>query len=445
MPDVPVAVSWQIATDEGMKTIVREGTVTATPEWAHSVHVEVEGLEPDRWYWYRFKVGSDVSLPGRTRTMPASGAEADRLRFAFASCQRYDQGYYTAYEHMAEEDLDLVVHLGDYIYESKAIRNPVRPLNGDGATAQTLRQYRDRFALYKSDPILQRVHAQVPWIVTWDDHETWNNMAGAAQRSTAQLARRAAAYKAFYEHMPLRAASLPHGPDMQIYRNLAFGNLVNFFVLDTRQYRTLQPPGPVIQPRPAESLNPNATLLGDAQRTWLFDGLKTSPTRWNTLAQQVMVAPVNRVHLRETDEAVINMDQWGGYEVERRRLLSFLHDTDIRNAVVLTGDIHANYANDLIADFDKLDSRSVATELVGTSISSGGDGIDKPEHLAELYSENPFVKYHNLERGYVRCEVTPDQWRADYRTVDYVTRPGAPVKTKASFVVEPGRPFLHTA
>lgn len=226
MPPEPVLVSWQVAEDEKMTKVVQRGEVAANPDWAHSVHVEVEGLKPDRWYWYQFRVGNEVSPLGRTRTMPAEGSDPAKLRFAFASCQRYGDGYYTAYEHMAAEDIDLVVHLGDYIYEKGCKPDAVRKFSG--GTTYTLEDYRKRLALHKTDPALQRMHALVPWIVTWDDHETWNNFAGAAQRSESQLKRRAAAYKAYYEHMPLRRISLPVGPDMQLYRRLAFGQLADF-------------------------------------------------------------------------------------------------------------------------------------------------------------------------------------------------------------------------
>ena len=440
MPVEPVTVLWQVAEDEGMTRLVKSGEAVARPEWAHSVHVELEGLQPGRWYWYRFKVGGEISPVGRTRTMPAAGEGSQRLRFAFASCQHYESGFYTAYEHMAQEDLDLVIHLGDYIYEKSSSKTtPVRK-HGDG-TITTLDGYRRRHALYHTDPALQKMHQQVPWIVTWDDHETWNDMAGTTQRSDDQLRRRAAAYQAYYEHMPLRRSSLPTGPDMLLYRRLQFGDLADFFVLDTRQYRSLQPQGD-LRKQVAQALEPGRTILGDAQRDWLFGGLRQSGAKWNVLAQQVMMAHVDRT---EGPKVGYLMDKWDGYGAERAKVLKFLDEEKIRNPVVLTGDIHSNWANDLLADFDQPDSKGIATEFVGTSISSSGDGAAEPKALQSIYSENPFVKFHNKERGYVRCEVTPDQWRTDYRTVPYVTKPGAPVNTRASFIVESGRPALQKA
>ena len=445
MPQLPIEVSWQIAEDARMVKVVQKGTVTARPEWAHSVHVEVNGLRSDRWYWYQFKAGSEVSPVGRTRTMPMADAVPHRMRFAFASCQHFETGYFTAYEHMVREDLDFVVHLGDYIYEGGGI--PLRVRRHVGPVLESLADYRNRHAQYKTDAALQSMHAAAPWIVTWDDHEFANNCAGAISEDPSvmpedYLKRRAHAYQAYYEHMPLRRSSLPNGSDMQLYRSIAFGKLAQFFVLDTRQYRTDQPCGDGNKPPCDGVYDPKATLLGERQRNWLLDGLGQSSSNWNVLAQQVMMARVDRT---PGETVAHSMDQWPGYEMERRQLLRYIHEQNISNAVVLTGDIHSNWANNLIADFDALDSKTVATEFVGTSISSGGDGAREPKDLEKLLSENPFVKFHNAERGYVRCEVTPKEWKSDYQVVEYVSRKGAPLRTRASFVVESERPGLQKA
>lgn len=446
MAPEPVQVSWQVAEDEGMTRVVRHGTAVANPQWAHSVHVEVDGLAPDRWYWYHFKAGGETSPKGRTRTLPAPTAMPDRLRFAFVSCQHYETGLYTAYEHLAREEFDLVAHLGDYIYEGAARENLVRRHNSPEIT--TVDDYRARYALYKTDPALQAAHAMAPWIVTWDDHEVANNYAGPVpqnpERTTPEafLRRRAAAYQAYFEHMPLRRTAQPKGPDMLLYRRLNYGRLASFNVLDTRQYRTDQPQGDGRKPPSPVLLDPKGTLMGQAQRDWLLGGLERSNTTWNVLTQQVMMA---RVDLEGGPAVMHSMDQWPGYEYERRRVLRHFHDAKVRNPVVLTGDIHSNWANELVADFDQLDSRNVGVEFVGTSISSGGDGNAEPKTLQHLLPENPFVKFHNTERGYVRCELTPRQWHTDYRTVPYTSRPGAPLNTRASFVVEEGRARLQRA
>jgi alkaline phosphatase D len=440
-----VEVAWQIAEDEQMSKVVQKGTTVAAPEWAHSVHVEVAGLKPDRWYWYQFKAGNEVSQKGRTRTMPADNSTPDKLRFAFASCQHYESGYFTAYEHMVKEDLDLVLHLGDYIYEYAGIEKRVR--KHLGPECKSLENYRTRYAQYKTDPALQAMHAAAPWIVTPDDHEVENNYANdipgkPGQTKTDFLMRRACAYQAYYEHMPLRRRSIPKGPDIQLYRDLKFGRLAEFHVLDTRQYRTDQPCGDGNKPPCEESLSPDGTILGSKQREWLFNGLSKSPARWNVLAQQVMMARVDR---KAGAEVGYSMDQWPGYEIDRRKVLKFLGERKISNPVVLAGDIHSNWANELLTDFDNLESKSVATEFVGTSISSSGDGTNNPKNLEQTYSENPFVKFHNAERGYVRCEINAKEWRTDYKTVEFVSKKDAPLNTRRSFVVESGHAKLQKA
>ncbi len=446
MPAQAVEVSWQLTDDEAMTRVVRAGTAVANPQWGHSVHVEVEGLRPDRWYWYQFKVGGEVSPKGRTRTMPAANSTPERLRFAFASCQHYETGLYTAYEHMVREDIDLIVHLGDYIYEGAAREGQLRRHNS--AEIVTLDDYRARYALYKLDPALQAAHAMAPWIVTWDDHEVENNYAATIPQLTSKhppadfLRRRAAAYQAYFETMPLRRTQLPSGPDMLLYRGLNFGRLAQFHVLDTRQYRSDQPQGDGRKPPSPVLLDPKGTLLGAQQREWLSAGLERSPATWNILAQQVMMA---RVDLEKGDRVMHSMDQWPGYEFERRRVLQHFRDKKIKNPVVLTGDIHSNWANELMLDQDRPGSPNVGVEFVGTSISSSGDGTATPKSAEHLLAENPFLKFHNTERGYVHCEVTPAQWKTDFKTVPFVTRSGAPLNSRARFVVESGRPILQTA
>lgn len=445
MPDEAIEVSWQIADDEAMTRVVQRGETAAVPEWGHSVHVEVQGLQPDRWYWYQFRAAGETSPKGRTRTAPAAAARPDHLRLAVASCQHYEHGYYTAYEHMLREDLDLVLHLGDYIYDGPTDKSKIRQHVGPQLT--TLADFRNRHAQYKTDPALQAMHAAAPWLVTWDDHEVANNYAGAiaekADVSSAELLnRRAAAYQAYYEHMPLRLAALPKGPDMIVYRRVPWGNLADFFVLDTRQYRTDQPCGDGNKPPCEAASDPHGTLLGRRQREWLFDGLSRSPSVWNVLAQQVMMA---RVDVAPGDDERYSMDQWPGYEVERRAVLRYLHERKIANPVTVAGDIHSHWANDLVADFDNLGSPTVAAEFVGTSISSGGDGEELPKRRANVSAENPCVKYTNAQRGYISCRVSPGQWRADYRTLPFISRHGAPLLTPVSFVVEAGHAGLQKA
>jgi alkaline phosphatase D len=439
MPRVDVEVTWQVADDEKMTRLVRRGRTLARPEWAHSVHVEAEGLEAGRWYWYQFQVGNELSPVGRTRTLPRQNDATDRLRFAFVSCQNYELGYFTAYDHIASEDLDLVFHLGDYIYEGRGTPNRARSLTGPELT--TLAQYRDRYAIYKTDPDLQKAHAAFPWIVTWDDHEVADNYAGLITERNDPVdifrMRRAAAYRAYYEHMPLRQASRPKDWSARLYRGFSYGSLASFFVLDTRQYRTDQPCGDRMQPMCPGARDERATMLGSSQERWLTNGLDRSRARWNVMPQQVMMAKVDG---GSGAQSSFSMDQWPGYEAGQKRLIDFLAARRPSNPVVLTGDIHSHWVNDLHTDFSNAKSPVVATELVGTSITSDGDGVDALDVFGTIAGRNPFVKFYNGQRGYVACEVTPKTMRAEFRVLDYVTRPGSPKHTRAVFVIEDGRP-----
>lgn len=434
-----IDVGWEIAADSGFRQVVKSGVAVASPQLAHSVHVEVEGLTPDRWYWYRFHAGTEESPAGRARTMPAEDVLPARLALAFASCQHYETGYYTAYDHLAAETPDLVFHLGDYIYEGASHPRVRAHVGGE---LNSIVDYRNRYALYRTDADLQTAHAACPWIVTWDDHEVDNNYAADVSEqldveSTTFLERRASAYQAYYEHMPLRAAQLPSNASMKLYRRLSFGRLAEFSVLDTRQYRTDQPCGDRTKPPCDAMADPDATLLGSGQRDWLLSGLEASPAVWNVLAQQIMMAHVDRL---PGENVEYSMDQWPGYQAERDRLMRFFADGPARNPVVLTGDIHSNWVNDLLEDFDDLASRVVATEFVGTSISSGGDGGPNLDYAQSVMSDNPFVKLQNAQRGYVSCELTPRHFTSRFRVLDSVTRRGSPRDTLAEFVVEDGRP-----
>ena len=444
MPQESVAVRWQVAADENFGRIVRWGTVNAQPELAHSVHVEVGGLRPHRPYFYRFKAGSEISPVGKTKTTPALGAAIPRMRFSFASCQMYEHGYYTAYWHMAQEDLDLVVHLGDYIYEYGpneyvALTGNVRTHNGPKIFS--LPEYRNRHALYRRDRDLRAAHAAFPWVVTWDDHEVQNNYIDElpeGELTTEEfLQRRAAAYQAYYEHMPLRRSSVPKGPDMLLYRRLTYGNLAEFNVLDTRQYRDDQAAGGGLDPPNPEQQDPSRTITGKAQERWLLDGLAGSGARWNVLAQQVFFAQRD---FGVGDDQLLSMDAWDGYLGSRNRILGFIAERNISNPVVITGDVHNNWAADLKIDFNDPGSPKVGTEFVGTSISSGGDGADTDLRALSIVAENPHIKFFNGQRGYVRCILSPESFQADYRVLPYVSQRGAPIHTRASFVAVDGQP-----
>ena len=438
-------VSWEVASDENMKKIVKSGDVLASPQLGHSIHVETKGLKSDSWYWYRFRVGQYESPIGRTRTMPEDNVMPDKLRFAVTSCQNFEQGLFTAYEQMIQDNVDLVFHLGDYIYEYKGKSNHTR--KHLGPEIENLAQYRQRYAQYRLDPLLQKMHAQCPWWLTWDDHEFDNNCAGDISEQkgvdkVSYLKRRAAAYQAYYEMMPLRTSALPVGPDMKLYRKASFGRLADFLVLDTRQYRTDQPNGDRNKPLSADSKNPNNTLLGKTQKGWMYKSLIQSESRWNVLTQQVMMGMVNRQR-SDGKAAIYSMDQWPGYSSEKMAIMKFLSERKVSNPVVLTGDIHSNWVNELRVDDFKMDSKLVATEFVTTSLSSGGNG-SKAESSANKYKANsPFVKFFNAERGYVLCEITPDKWVSHYKVIDEVLKPGGKTTIRASYQVNSGNPQVH--
>jgi len=432
-----VEVKWEVASDEGMKSIVKRGTVQASPDLAHAVHAEVSGLQPGRSYWYRFIAGGQASVVGRTRTAPSR--PVDKLRFAFASCQHFETGYYNAYKHMLKDDLDLVIHLGDYIYEGPERPNGVRKHTGKEIVSLT--DYRNRYALYRTDEHLREAHRLFPWVVTWDDHEVDNNYAGdiPEDKQTREqfLERRANAYQAYYESMPLRRSSMPRGSKMQLYRKLSYGPLAEFFVLDTRQYRSDQPCGDGNKPPCPETTKADQTMFGDAQEKWLTGGLASSKAKWNVLCNQVMMAKIDR---DGGAGELYPMDQWSGYETARLRFMRFLAEKKPSNPVVITGDVHSSWVCDLREKFRDKSSPILATEFTGTSISSGGDGVDVTPAVAAYLPDNPQIKFHNAKRGYVRCELTDARCTAEYQIVDRVTVPDSPIATKAKFVIESGRP-----
>ena len=437
-----IPVEWRVASDERMRNIVQRGSTVALPDLAHSVHAEVHGLQPGRWYWYQFVVGEGLnrieSPVGRTRTAPSAGGAIDQFRFAFASCQRYEDGYYTAYQRMAEEDLDLVIHLGDYIYEGAF--KPDLPRQHPKEEARDLERYRNRYALYKSDADLQRAHALFPWAVVPDDHEVENNYASAFPEDPGELnflTRRAAGYQAYYEHMPLRAASIPRADDIDLYRRLAFGNMVEFHMLDTRQYRSDQPCGDGEQPACEERNIETATMMGTTQEKWLQEGLSNSTARWNVIAQQIYMAPFDR---DPGPGELYSMDKWDGYTAARNRLMNFFADRQPSNPLVISGDNHNNWVFDLKRDFGDVKSPVVGTEFVGTSITTNGNGSEQKEEYVPALAGNPHVKFFNSHRGYVRCRLTRAACTTDFRTIPYVDKPGASIRTRATFVVENGRP-----
>jgi alkaline phosphatase D len=448
MPMTNVEVRWEIAADSRFGKVVQRGTELARPELGHSVHVEASGLEPGREYWYRFRAGSEVSQTGRTRTAPPLDAQADRLRFAVCGCSHFEAGYFSAYRHIADEHFDFIFHTGDYIYEGRADggRNPAVVRQHHGHELYTLVDYRNRYAQYKSDPDLMAAHASAPFIVTFDDHEVDNDYAGDLDEQGTPpalfLLRRAAAYQAYYETMPLRRETLPGGSNIRLYRRLRFGKLIDLSVLDTRQYRSKQACGGGSKPACPESVDPKRTILGAEQEKWLFDNLGTIQSTWTVLGQQV--PSFARDNQKLDPSARFSMDKWDGYVASRNRLYAQLKQSRTPNPIVLSGDVHQHFASDLKLDFTNPDSETIGAEFTNTSITSGGDGVDVTPSWERVKGDNPHVKYHSGKRGYIACTATAAAMRADFKIVDKVTVPHQPVRLGGSVVVESGRPGAGT-
>ena len=452
LPGTDVEVAWQVARDPDFTDAVRDGTTLARSALGHSVHVDVAGLAPDTEYYFRFTLGEHTTRTARTRTFAAPGTTPERFRFAFSSCQNWEQGRYAAYRDVVEQDeLDAFVFLGDYIYEYPGSGTPgaAGRTTDQDFECETLEQYRRRYALYHSDPLLQAAHARVPWVITWDDHEVDNDYAGAVSQDDddpqAFLARRAAAYQAWYEHMPVRLDP-PDGPDYAIHRSFAHGDLVRFHVLDTRQYRSDQQRGEAFVPAIGEAVqvrdealasDPDHTMLGDAQRRWLIEGIRSSTAVWDVLAQQVLMFGGNAIP--GADPPVVLVDTWDGYAGERRLLLEAAGSA-ADNLIVLTGDFHSAAVADLRADPFDQSLPVVGSEFMASSISSSF--FDADETVAQLVAgalaANPQLKWFDTRRGYTLCEVTHDRWLATYRAVADQFDDSSEVDTISSWEVRAG-------
>lgn len=445
-----VAVDYEIASDEGMRDIVRRGTAAAEAAFAWSVHADVTGLQPGRSYWYRFLSGDAASRVGRAMTSIPAGTPVDRLRFGFVSCANYERGYFSAYRHLADESPDMVLYLGDYFYEYVEQNRPTVRTHSDGIEAATLPTYRNRYAQYRTDPDLQRLHAAAPSLVTWDDHEVSNDYAGKWSQFDDEpelfLRRRAAAYQAFYEHMPVRPIlSRPDGPVMRIYDRFTFGDLLEVSMIDGRQYRSREacyaPPNrlrghAVTDENCPERRADGRTMLGFGQEQWLGLGLARAKATWNVIAQDVLMAQLRE---KQPDGSIgFWTDDWNGYPASRQRLLARIAQTKVSNPVIIGGDIHAFFANDLRVDFDDSNSPVVATEFVGTSITSDGPSYDM---FNGFLPDNPHIRFfESRKRGYVSVDVDAKQMTTRMRVISDVADPEASVSTLRTFAVENGRP-----
>ena len=451
-----VTLRWEVAHDEQFTRIARSGQVQALADLGWGVHAEVNGLEPDRSYYYRFMHGDAVSPVGRTRTLPAPGGKLARLRVGYASCQRWEHGYYAAWRDLRAQEPDLVLFLGDYIYEYPGAANAARSVVGGWVL--TLDDYRARYALHKSDPDLRAMHAACPWLLTWDDHEVQNDYAGLHEGNAVAVlgtvanfaARRAAAYQAWYENMPVRASvltqgvpGLAQGAEMRIYQRVDYGQLASLYLVDGRQYRDVQPC--LKEGGGGSSMNPDRcpawhdeqrSYLGAKQEQWLDTTLARSGPQWNVLGQQTLFG------LRDNQPGPGQQlwnEGWDGYERARRRLTDSLQRHAVRNPVLLGGDVHENWVGHVKADYANAGSATVGVEFCGTSISSRSSDTavaKTPERLAE----NPhFVFGDAKHRGYGLAEFTPERLSVTLRAVQDVTRADSAVNTLASFTVKQGR------
>lgn len=439
MSSRPVEVDWEVARDPSFRRVEKRGRTHARAAHAHSVHVEVRGLEPSREYWYRFRAERYVSMIGRTKTAPHPKQHNREMTFAFVSCQSLPAGYFNAYEHLAAEQLDLIAHLGDYIYEGKGVSELPGRSHLPAAEIFSLPDYRVRHAQYKTDPLLQAAHASAPWVAVPDDHEVENNYADDISQIDTEpdqdpavfLERRAAAYRAYWEHLPFRRSSMPHGPDMQLYRRLPYGSLIDFNMIDTRQYRADQVEN--CSGDCEARWDPTRTILGDRQEDWLINELSRTPATWKIIGNQSVTFDADGT---EGEGESYASDNWMGYAGARQRLYERVADRGVKNMIVITGDAHRSAAADLKLDFGDENSYTVGTEFLGTSISSGGNGTDLDNKARIWMAENPHIKFGNKQRGYQRVRVRPDLLTVDYRIVPHVTTEGAPISTRASLTVE---------
>lgn len=441
--DKAIAVEWMVATDEKLSNIVNAGITLALPEFGHSVHVDVLGLDSDRCYWYAFRREGVMSPVGRTRTLPAVQSSLSQFRFNVVSCQHFEAGYFNAYEGMANDDAAFVMHLGDYIYDNE--RDGVRS-HWSKSVPKTLNDYRLRHAQYKTDPWLRKAHETMPFFVTLDNHDALED-----NSNPDELARRAAAYQAWYEFQPVRYAPDIGASSMLIRRTFDIGQLMRVIVPDTRQYKDAQKLcTPVSDPGfafgvfeaacPAVEVD-QRYMLGREQEAWLKGLLTGSSSRWNVIGSTVMMTPMDMMH---NNQIYRYLQSWDGYPAERGRILDAIEQARVSNPICLSGDIHSSLFSEVVRHAGDDPAKALMAEFLGTSVSSvWPDAMALPMQAA--LPSNPHIKFYDYKRrGYMRCTVTKDAWTTDVRNVDASDKTSATLTT-SSHVVENGSSTIHRA
>lgn len=433
-PPDEIPVDWLVAGDPALQDVVAAGSTTARRSGDYTVKVDVTGLAPATTYYYRFTAGGVASPVGRTRTLPVGAV--DRLRIAVLSCAALSHGWFNAYRRVSRRaDLDLVVHLGDYIYEHA---------NGEYGNFRgykppheitTLLDYRTRHGQYKTDIDVREVHRHHPMVAVWDDHEiadnAWKDGAENHQPATegAWFDRLSAALRAYYEWMPVRQVATNR---RQLYRSFRIGDLAELFMLETRVSSRSEQAEPNLTREPptftqeGEFLDPTRKIIAGSQQDWLMNGLRASTAQWKLIGQGVMLAPVRSGKDFDGDDIYFNPDQWDGYKPARDRLLTALAGNGttppVRNAVVLTGDIHSSWGADLVREPSSIDDyESLGVEFVATSVTSPGFDDPDGQAAAGLRALNSHLKYVELtRRGYLLLDITPARVSGEWWYVDSI-------------------------
>ncbi len=442
MTPFSVLVQWELSLDASMSKIVQRGEAIALPTLAHSVHVDVQELEPNREYWYRFTAANQTSPIGRTKTLPDMAGHPDSVRFITASCQNYSHGYFIAYEHMLRDKPDFIVHLGDYIYDTSFGDN--FRMHATEQTPVSLADYRRRHALYKTDKHLQHAHSQVPFFTTIDNHDAIEDM------SPDKFARRAAAYQAWYEHMPVRGYNSMDKNRFDLCRTISLGDLMQISLLDSRQFRDTQDISDNNYPdfgfgnyreRSNDVFDEARSMLGMKQEQWLTDNLVQNQSTWNVIASPSPFQPF-RYDVDGKDLRYVGA--WDAYPANRTRVAEALAQSKTGHPIIVSGDVHSFWAIDGRLT-KEASERIPVVEFVTSSISANWPA-QLSEPITDNLSRNPQVTFYKPEkRGYLLHEVNDTEWKATARAIQDVRDEQSPAFSLASFVVTKGKPGFSSS